>query len=97
MTRIFIKKGLLLSVYTALLSSILFWFLTNSLWYLIPNWVLLYWLGFFSTMSFSGYTMDTSPNNIKAEFGRFTVLNLILLIISVILYVCAFILEVLIW
>ncbi|GAH09323.1 unnamed protein product, partial [marine sediment metagenome] len=46
-----------------------------------------FWVSFFSTMSLSGYTMATSPSEIQEEYPIFSMLNKVLLTISLILLV----------
>ncbi|MHA1797384.1 MAG: hypothetical protein ACTSVY_02955, partial [Candidatus Helarchaeota archaeon] len=43
-----------------------------------------FWIAFFSTMSFSGFTMHASPSEIRAQYSKFKIINLILLVISII-------------
>ena len=96
-TRSFMKKGLVLSVISASIGTVLSWVAFAPLLYNIANFTFLFWLGFFSTMSFSGYTMASSPREIKMEYAKFTKINQILLIIVVILYISTIIWDVIQW
>lgn len=93
-TRAFIKKGLILSIFSSIIDTLFFWLLFQSLTYCFANFAFLFWLGFFSTMSFSGYTMDSSPRRIKAEYPNFKNINRILLIVAIIIYIGTLVLEI---
>ncbi len=82
-TRYFIKKGIFFSILNLAILGFLNWILHGSLIYLAWNSIVYIWMSFFSTMSFSGYTMETNPSEIQSEYGLFTKLNLILMIISI--------------
>jgi ubiquinone/menaquinone biosynthesis C-methylase UbiE len=45
----------------------------------------IFWMTFFSTMSFSGYTMATSPREIQEEYPLFRIINMVFLIMAIIL------------
>jgi len=96
-TRSFMKKGLILSVISALIGTFLSLAVFTSPIYCITNFVFLFWLGFFSTMSFSGYTMASSPREIKAEYAKFSKVNQILLILVLILYSGTIVWDVIQW
>ena len=56
----------------------------NSIYRMIWSLSFFFWVSFFSTMSFSGYTMSTSPREIQTEYPKFRIINLTLLIIALI-------------
>jgi hypothetical protein len=89
-TPLFIKKGIVFGIISSVFGTILFWFIFNSWIYLIPTSLFLFWLGFFSTMSFSGYTMTSSPNNIRKEYPMFVKIHKIFISLSLLLYIAVF-------
>jgi ubiquinone/menaquinone biosynthesis C-methylase UbiE len=96
-TPVFMKKGIFLSAISSIISIFPAWLLFPSLFYTITNLVFLFWLGFFSTMSFSGYTMASSPRQIKLEYAKFTKINQILLILVLFLYISTVVWDVIQW
>lgn len=90
-TRIFIIKGIMFGAINTIILSGLTLILHGSIFFILWNLCFYYWLAFFSTMSFSGYTMATSPREISAEYPVFRIVNLSLLIIGIILLGCSFI------
>jgi len=82
-TRSFIKKGIFFSILNLVVLGALNWILHYSVIYLLWNSIFYIWLSFFLTMSFSGYTMETNPREIQEEYGLFSKINLILLILSI--------------
>ncbi|MHA1912774.1 MAG: methyltransferase domain-containing protein [Promethearchaeota archaeon] len=91
-TRKFILKGIFFGILNVLLFSVINWILHQSYILIILNICFLFWLAFFSTMSFSGYSMITSPGEIQEEYPTFSKINLPLLIIGVILMVIGLVL-----
>ena len=91
-TRSFIKKGLVYGIVNIVILGSLTWFIHDSLLLILWNTVFYFWLAFFSTMSFSGYSMATSPAEIQEEYPTFMKINLPLLIIGLILATIGFIL-----
>jgi ubiquinone/menaquinone biosynthesis C-methylase UbiE len=83
-TRKFILKGLVFGIITIIILGGTFWILQKPFAYILLNTPMIFWISFFSTMSFSGYSMSTSPREIQEEYGLFTKVNKILLVISVI-------------
>ena len=84
-TRQFLEKVKIFGTVNAILLTVLSMLFHQSLflpWFFT---VFFYWLGFFSTMSFSGYTMATSPREIRAEYPEFTKKNRMLKIGGVLL------------
>jgi len=96
-TQVFMKKGVILSALSSTMSLFLSWLIFPSVLYSITNFIFLFWLGFFSTMSFSGYTMASSPRQIKVEYTKFTRINQILLILVVLLYISTIVWDVIQW
>lgn len=84
-TRRFICKGIFFGIINVIVLGALTWILHNSIWYVLLNLCLFMWIAFFSTMSFSGYTMSTNPREIQATYPIFTTINIILLIASIVL------------
>ncbi|TXT53643.1 MAG: conserved membrane protein of unknown function [Promethearchaeota archaeon] len=79
-TRKFLIKGVIFGVINTILLGIITWVLKNSFLFMSLNLVFFFWIGFFTTMSFSGYTMATNPREIQNEYKIFKILNYILLI-----------------
>jgi len=84
-TRKFIVKGTLIGVLNLIVLSSITYLLHSSIPFMLFNGVLYFWLAFFSTMSFSGYTFSTSPREIGIEYPTFNKIHQILKIISIIL------------
>ncbi|MHA1987798.1 MAG: methyltransferase domain-containing protein [Promethearchaeota archaeon] len=91
-TRCFIKKGIFFGVLNTLFLGGITWFLHGSLYLIFWNVCFYFWLAFFFTMSFSGYSMDTSPGEIQEEYPTFRKIHLPLLFIGVILMLSAIVL-----
>ncbi|NHJ21353.1 MAG: methyltransferase domain-containing protein [Candidatus Lokiarchaeota archaeon] len=91
-TRRFIYKGIFFGILNTLALGALTYFLHNSILYILWNIAFLFWVSFFSTMSLSGYTMDTSPREIQEEYPIFRIINMVLLAISLISMVVGIIL-----
>ncbi|MFX1442836.1 MAG: methyltransferase domain-containing protein [Promethearchaeota archaeon] len=83
-TRRFIIKGLFFGTLNVIIFGGISWILYQSFLFILWNLSFYFWIAFFSTMSFSGYTMSTSPREIQAEYLLFSRINKILLIISLI-------------
>ncbi len=80
-TRRFILKGIILGLIHVLVMGMVSWFVLGaSLMSIAWDTCFHFWIAFFSTMSFSGYTFDTSPREIGAEYPWFTKLNVVLAI-----------------
>ncbi|MFX1575005.1 MAG: methyltransferase domain-containing protein [Promethearchaeota archaeon] len=90
-TRHFITKGIIFGVFNVLVLSSISWFLHGSLPFILWCLCFYYWLAFFSTMSFSGFTMATSPQEIQDEYPTFSKINIILLIIGLLTLAIGFI------
>ncbi|MHA2036771.1 MAG: methyltransferase domain-containing protein [Promethearchaeota archaeon] len=84
-TRCFIKKGIFFGILNTLLLGGITWFLHGSLYLIFWNVCFYFWLAFFFTMSFSGYSMATSPGEIQEEYPIFRKIHLPLLIIGLVL------------
>ena len=83
-TRDFLKKAEFFGILTIIAVSILLWFEHGVLGFIFWNMPLMFWLGYFSTMSFSGYTMATSPREIKAIYPKFNKIQQILVWIGLV-------------
>jgi len=83
-TRSFILKGLFFGTLNVILLSIISWILYQNSIIILLSIPFFFWIAFFSTMSFSGFTMHTSPSEIRAQYSKFKIINLILLVISII-------------
>ncbi|MGV9172231.1 MAG: methyltransferase domain-containing protein [Promethearchaeia archaeon] len=84
-TRKFILKGILFGIIQIFLLGGISWIIHGSLLYSIFNSVFFFWISFFSTMSFSGYTMSTNPREIQEEYPIFRKINISLLLSAIIL------------
>ncbi len=84
-TRRFVLKGLFFGGLNVVALGALSWFWHGSIAVALFNALFYFWLAFFSTMSFSGYTMSTNPREIQVEYVIFRKINLILLVFSIIL------------
>jgi len=84
-TRRFIYKGMFFGIINVIILGGLAWIFHGSLIYILWNICIYFWISFFSTMSFSGYSMATSPREIQTEYPIFRKINLTLLIITLIL------------
>jgi len=90
-TRRFIFKGIFFGIINIILFGGLSYLIHNSIYYILWHICFYFWITFFSTMSFSGYTMTTSPREIQEEYPIFSVMNKILLVLSLILLALGFI------
>jgi len=90
-TRKFINKGIVYGVINVLLFGGISWLFHYSLLSILLSSVFYFWLAFFSTMSFSGFTMATSPRDIQDEYPIFSKINMILLIIGLVAKAIGFI------
>ncbi|MFW9827934.1 MAG: methyltransferase domain-containing protein [Candidatus Thorarchaeota archaeon] len=90
-SRKFITKGVIFGIINILLFGIVSWILSESIFSIILSLSFYFWLAFFSTMSFSGYTMATSPREIQEEYPIFSKVNMILLSIGLITKAIGFI------
>ncbi len=84
-TRRFIIKGFLFGLINTIVLVILTYLLHQSLFFTIINIALYFWLTFFSTMSFSGYSFATGPREIGVEYPFFRIINYVSLIIGLVL------------
>jgi 2-polyprenyl-3-methyl-5-hydroxy-6-metoxy-1,4-benzoquinol methylase len=83
-TRRFIFKGILFGVINIFLLGGLSFLIHNDIYYVLWQLGFYFWITFFSTMSFSGYSMATSPREIQEEYPIFNLTNKILMILSII-------------
>jgi 2-polyprenyl-3-methyl-5-hydroxy-6-metoxy-1,4-benzoquinol methylase len=83
-TRRFIFKGIFFGIINTIVAGGITWLLHHSVFYTLINLIFYFWIAFFSTMSFSGYTMETSPREIQEEYPIFSKINKVLLILSLI-------------
>lgn len=84
-TRSFIKKGIFFGILNTLFLGGITWFLHGSFYLIFCNVCFYFWLAFFFTMSFSGYSMKTSPGEIQEEYPTFRKIHLPLLVIGAVL------------
>ncbi|MFX1328565.1 MAG: methyltransferase domain-containing protein [Promethearchaeota archaeon] len=84
-TRRFIFKGIFFGIINIILLGGLSYLIHSSIYYLLWQICFYFWITFFSTMSFSGYTMATSPREIQEEYPTFNLISKILMAISFIL------------
>jgi len=90
-TRKFIIKGIIFGIINVLVLSSITWLIHNSIPFILWNICFYFWLAFFSTMSFSGYSMITSPQEIQDEYPTFRKVHLVLIITGLILLTVGFI------
>ncbi len=90
-TRKFVNKGVIFGVINVLLFGGISWLFHYSLLSILLSSIFYFWLAFFSTISFSGYTMATSPREIQDEYPIFSKINMILLIIGLVTKIIGFI------
>lgn len=90
-TRKFITKGIIYGVINVVLLGYISWLFHSSLPLIFWSSCFYFWLAFFSTMSYSGYTMATSPKEIQDEYPTFSKINRILWVISLITLAISFI------
>jgi len=83
-TRKFVLKAIFYGILNLIILSLIIWSIHASLIYNLLQWPIVLWISFFSTMSFSGYTMATSPREIQLEYPTFRKINIILMIIALI-------------
>ena len=83
-TRRFIFKGIFFGIINMILIGGLSYLIHNNLFYVLWQLCFYFWITFFSTMSFSGYSMATSPREIQEEYPIFSLTNKILMILSII-------------
>ncbi len=83
-TRCFIIKGTCFGVINVAVMSIITWYIQYSIIYIVLNILIFFWLGFFTTMSFSGYTMTTNPREIQEQYSLFSIINIVILILGII-------------
>ncbi len=83
-TRRFINKGIFFGILNTIALGALTYIIHNSIIYVLWNIGIFFWISFFSTMSFSGYTMATSHREIQEEYPIFNIINKILLLISLV-------------
>lgn len=86
-TRRFIFKGIFFGIINIILFGSLSYLIHDSIYYSLWYISFYFWITFFSTMSFSGYTMATSPREIQEEYPLFKVINKILFVLSLSLLV----------
>lgn len=90
-TRKFLFKGIFFGILNLLFLGGITWVIHRSLLLIIWNSCFYFWLAFFSTMSFSGYSMTTSPAEIQEEYPIFRKIHLPLLFIGLITVTFGFI------
>ena len=84
-TRTFIIKSIFYGILNLVVISSISWIIHNSITFLLLNSGIVFWISFFSTMSFSGYTMATNPREIQNEYPTFRKINLSLIIVVIVL------------
>jgi ubiquinone/menaquinone biosynthesis C-methylase UbiE len=84
-TRRFIIKSTLFGGLNMIILGFFIWCLRSSILFTGLNLLFLFWIGFFTTMSFSGYTMRTNPREIQNEYKLFKKINYLLLPLALIL------------
>jgi 2-polyprenyl-3-methyl-5-hydroxy-6-metoxy-1,4-benzoquinol methylase len=90
-TRRFIFKGIFFGIINMVLLGGLAFLIHKNIFYVVWQLGFYFWVTYFSTMSFSGYSMATSPREIQEEYPVFNLTNKILMILSIISLVIGFI------
>ena len=90
-TRRFIIKGIFFGIINIILLGGLAFLIHNNIFYVLWQLGFYFWVTYFSTMSFSGYSMATSPREIQEEYPVFNLTNKILIILSIISLALGFI------
>jgi 2-polyprenyl-3-methyl-5-hydroxy-6-metoxy-1,4-benzoquinol methylase len=83
-TRKFILKGIFFGLINIVLLGGLAFLIHNNIYYVLWQLGFYFWITYFSIMSFSGYSMATSPREIQEEYPIFNLTNKILMILSII-------------
>jgi ubiquinone/menaquinone biosynthesis C-methylase UbiE len=101
-TRRFIGKGLIFAGLNCLILSAIYMISEPRIFLMFPfravgSLFLVAWIAFFETMSFSGYTMETSLREIQAEYSHFQIIHKSLLWTAIILITIGLLLEWLPW
>jgi len=89
-TRRFIFKGIFFGIINMVLLGGFSYLIHNNLYYALWQLCFYFWITFFSVMSFSGYTMATSPREIQEEYPIFNLINKILFVLSLIFLLLGF-------
>ena len=79
-TRNFIFKGFFFGIINIIIIGLLSGIYHSSFIFPLWNIILVLWLSIFSTMSFSGYTFDTGPNEIEQQYDNYQKISCVLLI-----------------
>ncbi|UYP44054.1 Ubiquinone biosynthesis O-methyltransferase, mitochondrial [Candidatus Lokiarchaeum ossiferum] len=79
-TRNFILKGFFFGIINIIIISLFSGIFHGSFIFPLWNIILVLWLSIFSTMSFSGYTFDTGPNEIELQYDNYQKISRVLLI-----------------
>jgi ubiquinone/menaquinone biosynthesis C-methylase UbiE len=83
-TRRFIFKGIFFGIINIVLLGGLSFLIHKDIYYILWQMGFYFWITYFSTMSFSGYSMATSPREIQEEYPIFNLTNKILMSLSII-------------
>jgi hypothetical protein len=92
-TRKFIHKGIFFGIINIGVSTAFSVLLLNNPPYSWFNLLFYFWVSFFTTMSFSGYSFSTSPREIGDEYNKFAIINRITLILGVLLVIVGILLN----
>ena len=93
-TRRFIFKGIFFGIINIIFLGGLSYLIHNSIFYTLWQLCFYFWITFFSIMSFSGYTMATSPREIQEEYPIFNLINKILFVLSLIFLALGFLFSI---
>ena len=83
-TTCFVKKGFFFGAISGVVLGYISWLLHGSIILVLLSFLFYYWIAFFSTMSFSGYTMASNPREIQHAYPIFSTINIVLLLVSLI-------------
>jgi len=95
-TRKFMFKGIFFGIINIILLGGLSFLIHKNIYYVLWQLGFYFWVTFFSVMSFSGYSMATSPREIQEEYPIFNLTNKILIVLSIVLLTLGFLFTILI-
>lgn len=101
-SRRFIIKGLIFAGLNVFILSTIYLVTEPNIFLIIPfrvvgSLLLVAWVAFFETMSFSGYTMETSLREIQEEYSKFQIIHKTLLWTAIVLSIIGLLLEWSLW
>ncbi|MFX0004773.1 MAG: methyltransferase domain-containing protein [Candidatus Hermodarchaeota archaeon] len=89
-TRRFIFKGIFFGIFNMVFLGGISFLIHSNIYYVLWQLPFYFWITYFSTMSFSGYSMATSPREIQEEYPIFNLTNKILIVLSIVSLILGF-------